>query len=165
MVNNAGIVSGSPLLDTPDGRLVRFKNIKVLNFFIVRIVKTFEVNVLAHFWTIKVMITIQNQNLGLFDLCQGGCQRGTNWLKCSSRYCIIHITLSLSILLQYCINIALTLQAFLPDMLDQSCGHIVNLASVAGQAGTNKLVITLTFNSRSLISRSRLFLGLYYRKF
>ena len=26
-------------------------------------------------------------------------------------------------------------------MLDQQCGHIVNLASVAGQAGTNKLVI------------------------
>merc|ERR1712039_824033 len=25
-------------------------------------------------------------------------------------------------------------------MLDQQCGHIVNLASVAGQAGTNKLV-------------------------
>lgn len=67
LVNNAGIVSGSALLDTPDGRIV----------------KTFEVNVLAHFWTIK---------------------------------------------------------AFLPDMLDQQCGHIVNLASVAGQAGTNKLV-------------------------
>jgi len=67
LVNNAGIVSGTALLDTPDARIV----------------KTFEVNVLAHFWTIK---------------------------------------------------------AFLPDMLDQQCGHIVNLASVAGQAGTNKLV-------------------------
>merc|ERR1719167_1170349 len=67
LVNNAGIVSGTALLDTPDARIV----------------KTFEVNALAHFWTIK---------------------------------------------------------AFLPDMLDQQCGHIVNLASVAGQAGTNKLV-------------------------
>ena len=38
LVNNAGIVSGTSILDTP----------------ISRIVKTFEVNVLAHFWTIKV---------------------------------------------------------------------------------------------------------------
>ena len=38
LVNNAGIVSGSALMDTPDAKIV----------------KTFEVNVLAHFWTIKV---------------------------------------------------------------------------------------------------------------
>ena len=48
-----------------------------------RILKTFDVNVLAHFWTIK---------------------------------------------------------AFLPDMLAQKQGHVVNVASLAGQAGTNKLV-------------------------
>ena len=61
------------------------------------------------------------------------------WIKCSSSYYII-------VPYTYT-NIASTststLQAFLPDMLDQSCGHIVNLASVAGQAGTNKLVINI----------------------
>ena len=39
-VNNAGIVSGSTVLDTPDNKII----------------KTFEVNALAHFWTIKVEI-------------------------------------------------------------------------------------------------------------
>merc|ERR1712121_70754 len=67
LVNNAGIVSGSRLLDTPDQKII----------------KTFEVNVLAHFWTIK---------------------------------------------------------AFLPDMIKHKLGHIVNVASLAGHAGTNKLV-------------------------
>lgn len=67
LVNNAGIVSGTTLLDTPD----------------TKVVKTFEVNVLAHFWTIK---------------------------------------------------------AFLPDMITMKEGHVVNVASLAGQAGTNKLV-------------------------
>ena len=32
------------------------------------------------------------------------------------------------------------LQAFLPDMLEQKRGHVVTIASLAGQAGTNKLV-------------------------
>merc|ERR1712130_836019 len=67
LVNNAGIVSGNTVLDTPD----------------VKIIKTFEVNVFAHFWTIK---------------------------------------------------------AFLPDMIASKSGHIVNVASLAGHAGTNKLV-------------------------
>jgi len=67
LVNNAGIVSGTSLLDTPDNKIV----------------KTFEVNILAHFWTIK---------------------------------------------------------AFLPDMIKHKLGHIVNVASLAGQSGTNKLV-------------------------
>ena len=39
-VNNAGIVSGTTVLDTPDNKII----------------KTFEVNALAHFWTIKVEI-------------------------------------------------------------------------------------------------------------
>ena len=38
LVNNAGIVSGTSVMDTPDAKIV----------------KTFEVNILAHFWTIKV---------------------------------------------------------------------------------------------------------------
>jgi len=37
LINNAGIVSGSTLLDTPDDKIIR----------------TYDVNVLAHFWTIK----------------------------------------------------------------------------------------------------------------
>ena len=41
LVNNAGIVSGTTVMDTPDSKIV----------------KTFEVNVLAHFWTIKVRKT------------------------------------------------------------------------------------------------------------
>jgi len=67
LVNNAGIVSGTTVLDTPDSKIV----------------KTFEVNILAHFWTIK---------------------------------------------------------AFLPDMIKHKLGHIVNVASLAGHSGTNKLV-------------------------
>ena len=38
LVNNAGIVSGTSLLNTPDHKIM----------------KTFEVNTLAHFWTVKV---------------------------------------------------------------------------------------------------------------
>ena len=38
-VNNAGIVSGTPLLETPDNKII----------------KTFEVNVFSHFWSIKVI--------------------------------------------------------------------------------------------------------------
>merc|ERR1712179_46299 len=40
LINNAGIVSGSSILDSPDGRIT----------------KTFEVNVFAHFWTIKAFL-------------------------------------------------------------------------------------------------------------
>ena len=38
LVNNAGIVSGTAFMDTPDAKII----------------KTFDVNILAHFWTIKV---------------------------------------------------------------------------------------------------------------
>jgi len=67
LVNNAGIVSGTSLLNTPDHKII----------------KTFEVNTLAHFWTIK---------------------------------------------------------AFLPTMIEHKLGHIVNVASLAGTSGCNKLV-------------------------
>jgi len=66
LINNAGIVSGSFLCDTPDNKII----------------KTFEVNTLAHFWTIK---------------------------------------------------------AFLPAMINNKLGHIVNIASLAGTGGMNKL--------------------------
>ena len=42
LINNAGIVSGKPLLDLPE-RQIRL---------------TFDVNVIAHFWTIQVYIHI-----------------------------------------------------------------------------------------------------------
>jgi len=67
LINNAGIVSGSTILDTPDDKIIR----------------TYDVNVLAHFWTIK---------------------------------------------------------SFLPDMISMKKGHIVNIASLAGHSGMNKLV-------------------------
>ena len=68
LVNNAGIVSGASLLETPDEKIIR----------------TFDVNVLAHFWTIK---------------------------------------------------------AFLPDMIKNESGHIVNIASLAGYGGMPKVII------------------------
>ena len=67
LVNNDGIVSGTALLDTPDSKIIR----------------TFDVNILAHFWTLK---------------------------------------------------------AFLPAMISRQDGHIVNVASLAGHSGINKLV-------------------------
>jgi len=67
LINNAGIVNGSSLLDTSDEKIIR----------------TFDVNVLAHFWTIK---------------------------------------------------------SFMPDMILNKKGHIVNVASIAGHSGMNKLV-------------------------
>ena len=33
-----------------------------------------------------------------------------------------------------------TIKAFLPDMITCKQGHVVNVASLAGHAGTNKLV-------------------------
>jgi len=67
LINNAGIVNGTSLLNTKDEKIIR----------------TFNVNVMAHFWTIK---------------------------------------------------------AFLPDMILNKNGHIVNVASLAGTAGLEKLV-------------------------
>jgi all-trans-retinol dehydrogenase (NAD+) len=63
LVNNAGIVSGKTLLDVPDDLVV----------------KSFEVNSMAHIWTMK---------------------------------------------------------AFLPTMLQKNSGHVVSIASMAGQLGT-----------------------------
>jgi hypothetical protein len=34
----------------------------------------------------------------------------------------------------------LVLQAFLPAMIEKKAGHVVNIASLAGHSGTNKLV-------------------------
>lgn len=67
LINNAGVVSGRLLLDTPDHLIQR----------------TFDVNIVAHFWTTK---------------------------------------------------------AFLPKMIENDHGHIVTIASLAGQIGVHKLV-------------------------
>lgn len=67
LINNAGVVSGRLLLDTPDYLIER----------------SFDVNVMAHFWTTK---------------------------------------------------------AFLPRMMAKDYGHIVTIASLAGQVGISKLV-------------------------
>lgn len=67
LINNAGVVSATKFLDTPDKLIIR----------------TMEVNVMSHFWTVK---------------------------------------------------------AFLPSMMENNKGHIVNIASLAGHAGIPKLV-------------------------
>ena len=93
------------------------KNIEQKIFLALRIVRSFEVNVLAHFWTIKVL-SISCGTWKYNNCC------GTKRKKVNSKCCM---------LTKY-------FQAFLPDMLDQKTGHVVTIASLAGQAGTNKLV-------------------------
>ncbi|KAG5311385.1 RDHE2 dehydrogenase, partial [Acromyrmex insinuator] len=67
LINNAGIVTGMKFLDTPDELIIR----------------TMDVNIMSHFWTVK---------------------------------------------------------AFLPMMLENNKGHIVSVASLAGQCGIPKLI-------------------------
>ena len=52
LVNNAGIVSGTALLDTSDEKIIR----------------TFDVNIMAHFWTIKAFLPdmISNRQVRVF---------------------------------------------------------------------------------------------------
>ena len=93
------------------------KNIDQKIYLTLRIVRSFEVNVLAHFWTIKVLSI--SCGTWKYNICCG-----TKRKKVNSKCCM---------LTKY-------IQAFLPDMLDQKMGHVVTIASLAGQAGTNKLV-------------------------
>lgn len=67
LINNAGFVTGTKLMDTPDKLIIR----------------TMDVNIMSHFWTVK---------------------------------------------------------AFLPAMMQANKGHIVSVASLAGQCGVSKLV-------------------------
>ncbi|XP_032678737.1 short-chain dehydrogenase/reductase family 16C member 6-like [Odontomachus brunneus] len=67
LINNAGVVTGLRLMDTPDKLIIR----------------TMDVNIMSHFWTAK---------------------------------------------------------AFLPTMMENNKGHIVSIASLAGQCGVSKLV-------------------------
>ena len=83
LVNNAGIVSGSTLLETPDTKIVKTFEVRIFKDVTLTLLSLLQVNILAHFWTIK---------------------------------------------------------AFMPDMIKHQNGHIVNVASLAGHSGTNKLV-------------------------
>lgn len=79
LVNNAGIVSGSPLLQTSDQKII----------------KTYEVNALAHFWTIKAfMPTMIQHKLGhIVNVASLAGHSGTNNLVdyCSSKFAAVGI--------------------------------------------------------------------------
>jgi len=77
LVNNAGIVTGKPLLDSPDHMIKR----------------TFDVNILAHFWTVKAflpdMITQERGHIVTIASLAGMC--GVNRLAdyCSSKFAAV----------------------------------------------------------------------------
>jgi len=74
LINNAGIVSGTTLLDTPDEKIER----------------TFNVNVMAHFWTIKSFLPemINNKKGHIVTIASLAGHSGTNKLVdyCSSKF-------------------------------------------------------------------------------
>eukprot|EP00088_Acartia_fossae_P058491 TRINITY_DN6858_c0_g1_i1.p1 TRINITY_DN6858_c0_g1~~TRINITY_DN6858_c0_g1_i1.p1 ORF type:complete len:306 (-),score=69.72 TRINITY_DN6858_c0_g1_i1:284-1201(-) len=74
LVNNAGIVSGTPLLDTPDQKII----------------KTFEVNVFSHFWTMKYFLPkmIEMKKGHITNVASLAGYSGTNKLVdyCSSKF-------------------------------------------------------------------------------
>jgi len=74
LINNAGIVSGTSLLETPDEKIER----------------TFNVNVLAHFWTIKSFLPemINNKKGHIVTVASLAGHSGTNKLVdyCSSKF-------------------------------------------------------------------------------
>merc|ERR1712200_262062 len=74
LVNNAGIVSGTYLLDTPDQKIT----------------KTFDVNVMSHFWTIKFFLPkmIEMKKGHIANVASLAGHSGTNKLVdyCSSKF-------------------------------------------------------------------------------
>jgi short-subunit dehydrogenase len=50
----------------------------------------------------------------------------------------IYVLITISNLFQT--EVPFCLQAFLPAMIEKKAGHVVNIASLAGHSGTNKLV-------------------------
>ncbi len=60
LINNAGVVSGKNLLDTPDGTYIYYTWTTAFALAKTavadRIELTFKVNVLAHFWTLKAFM-------------------------------------------------------------------------------------------------------------
>ena len=79
LVNNAGIVSGTPLLETPDEKIIR----------------TYDVNVLAHFWTIKAFLPdmIENKSGHIVTIASLAGHGGTPKLVdyCSSKFAAVGI--------------------------------------------------------------------------
>nr|ACO14949.1 Epidermal retinal dehydrogenase 2 [Caligus clemensi] len=77
LINNAGVVSGSSLLDTPDERIQL----------------TFDVNILAHFWTIKALLPtmIQKRKGHIVNVASMAGVVGTNNMVdyCSSKFAAV----------------------------------------------------------------------------
>ncbi|XP_066250531.1 epidermal retinol dehydrogenase 2-like [Euwallacea similis] len=77
LINNAGVVSGQLLLDTPD--------------YLIR--RTFDVNVLAHFWTVKAFLPsmIENQHGHIVTVASMAGHAGINKLVdyCASKFATI----------------------------------------------------------------------------
>ncbi|CAG9773865.1 unnamed protein product [Ceutorhynchus assimilis] len=77
LINNAGVVSGALLLDTPDHLIKR----------------TFDVNIVAHFWTVKAFLPtmIQNQHGHIVTVASMAGHVGINKLVdyCSSKFAAV----------------------------------------------------------------------------
>ncbi|XP_030751720.1 estradiol 17-beta-dehydrogenase 11-like [Sitophilus oryzae] len=77
LINNAGVVSGSLLLDTPDHLIKR----------------TFDVNIIAHFWTVKAFLPrmIENQHGHIVTVASMAGHVGINKLVdyCASKYAAV----------------------------------------------------------------------------
>jgi NADP-dependent 3-hydroxy acid dehydrogenase YdfG len=59
-------------------------------------------------------------------------------IKCVDSRVNVHILSSTVYLFQT--EVPFCMQAFLPAMIEKKAGHVVNIASLAGHSGTNKLV-------------------------
>ena len=85
LINNAGIVSGTSLLDTTDEKIIR----------------TFDVNVLAHFWTIKAFMPdmILNKKGHIVTVASLAGHSGTNKLVdyCSSKFAAVGLDEALKV--------------------------------------------------------------------
>ena len=85
LINNAGIVSGTSLLDTTDEKIIR----------------TFDVNVLAHFWMIKAFMPemILNKKGHIVTIASLGGHSGTNKLVdyCSSKFAAVGLDEALKV--------------------------------------------------------------------
>jgi all-trans-retinol dehydrogenase (NAD+) len=85
LVNNAGVLSGTSFLDTPDENIIR----------------TFEVNVLAHFWTIKAFMPdmIVNKKGHIVSIASIGGHIGADKMVdyCSSKFASVGLDESLKV--------------------------------------------------------------------
>merc|ERR1712110_445506 len=85
LVNNAGIVSGTALLDTPDTKIIR----------------TFDVNILAHFWTLKAFLPamISRKDGHIVNVASLAGHSGTHKLVdyCASKFAAVGLDESLRV--------------------------------------------------------------------